>query len=267
MPSFTRRESRRPSMSLQRNASTHDPRQARPRLLRSSATEPSVTASSAVRGSLASPKPSQKATDILNRVAVGSPTHSDYTLAAAARSTQICPLPVARKEYGKLESEVNSLLDGCPPSAGTCNNDKSNQYLVLTIDLKKMATSASLTLTTGAHLNIVPRMTDSPQPPRVTGSSTPVVKYWKDRKGEQVMKRNHQATRSLEFRRNAIIINESLTPGTNAWWRPDVSTVKFRLGTSDQRLHRNTNTIPKRKSMPCIQRTGRKGWSKARVMS
>lgn len=46
----------------------------RPRLLRSSATEPSITTSNAIRGSLAGPGSPQKATDLLNRVAIYSPT-------------------------------------------------------------------------------------------------------------------------------------------------------------------------------------------------
>ncbi|KAJ4250656.1 hypothetical protein NW762_011915 [Fusarium torreyae] len=45
----------------------------RPRLLRSSATEPSITASNAIRGSFAGPGSPQRATDLLNRVAVYSP--------------------------------------------------------------------------------------------------------------------------------------------------------------------------------------------------
>lgn len=46
----------------------------RPRLLRSSATEPSITTSNAIRGSLAGPGSPQKATDLLSRVAVYSPS-------------------------------------------------------------------------------------------------------------------------------------------------------------------------------------------------
>ncbi|KAF4454011.1 heterogeneous nuclear ribonucleoprotein g [Fusarium austroafricanum] len=46
----------------------------RPRLLRSSATEPSITASNAIRGSFAGPGSPQRATDLLNRVAVYSPS-------------------------------------------------------------------------------------------------------------------------------------------------------------------------------------------------
>ncbi|KAF9777000.1 hypothetical protein IL306_004743 [Fusarium sp. DS 682] len=46
----------------------------RPRLLRSSATEPSITASNAISGSFAGPGSPHRATDLLNRVAVYSPS-------------------------------------------------------------------------------------------------------------------------------------------------------------------------------------------------
>ncbi|KAF4986210.1 hypothetical protein FGRMN_10946 [Fusarium graminum] len=58
------------SSSQSQNSTTRQ----RPRLLRSSATEPSITASNAIRGSFAGPGSPHRATDLLNRVAVYSPS-------------------------------------------------------------------------------------------------------------------------------------------------------------------------------------------------
>ncbi|KAJ4328471.1 hypothetical protein N0V84_001155 [Fusarium piperis] len=55
------------------SSSSHNTSRQRPRLLRSSATEPSITASNAIRGSLAGPGSPQKATDLLSRVVVYAP--------------------------------------------------------------------------------------------------------------------------------------------------------------------------------------------------
>ncbi|KAM0202614.1 hypothetical protein ACHAPA_011703 [Fusarium lateritium] len=63
------------SSSQSQNSTTRQ----RPRLLRSSATEPSITASNAIRGSFAGPGSPHKATDLLNRVAVYSPSPEQAT--------------------------------------------------------------------------------------------------------------------------------------------------------------------------------------------
>lgn len=55
------------------SSSSHNTSRQRPRLLRSSATEPSITTSNAIRGSLAGPGSPQKATDLLSRVVVYAP--------------------------------------------------------------------------------------------------------------------------------------------------------------------------------------------------
>ncbi|KAF4974006.1 hypothetical protein FZEAL_9050 [Fusarium zealandicum] len=55
------------------SSSSHNTSRQRPRLLRSSATEPSINTSNAIRGSLAGPGSPHKATDLLSRVAVYSP--------------------------------------------------------------------------------------------------------------------------------------------------------------------------------------------------
>lgn len=59
----------------------------RPRLLRSSATEPSLTASTASRNALATPQSSRRATDLLNQVAYsGSPPNCASPLSQSPTS-------------------------------------------------------------------------------------------------------------------------------------------------------------------------------------
>ncbi|KAF5022544.1 hypothetical protein F66182_5377 [Fusarium sp. NRRL 66182] len=83
MASYTRdsrsavRAHRRDSSSS--SSSLNNTNRQRPRLLRSSATEPSITASNAIRGSFAGPGSPQKATDLLSRVAVYSPSLEQST--------------------------------------------------------------------------------------------------------------------------------------------------------------------------------------------
>ncbi|CEI39618.1 hypothetical protein FSHL1_001555 [Fusarium sambucinum] len=55
----------------------------RPRLLRSSATEPSITVSNATGNSFAGPESPHRATDLLNRVAVYSPSPEQASTPAA----------------------------------------------------------------------------------------------------------------------------------------------------------------------------------------
>ncbi|KAH7189194.1 uncharacterized protein B0J16DRAFT_383061 [Fusarium flagelliforme] len=55
----------------------------RPRLLRSSATEPSITVSNATGNSFAGPESPHRATDLLNRVAVYSPSPEPASTPAA----------------------------------------------------------------------------------------------------------------------------------------------------------------------------------------
>jgi hypothetical protein len=66
----------------------------RPRLLRSSATEPSITVSNATGNSFAGPESPHRATDLLNRVAVYSPSPEQASTPAAiprhARPMSIC---------------------------------------------------------------------------------------------------------------------------------------------------------------------------------
>ncbi|KAI3400177.1 hypothetical protein diail_4062 [Diaporthe ilicicola] len=72
-------ESRRGA--VQRRDSSRSSGSRRPRLLRSSATEPSITPSTASRNALATPGTSRRATDLLNQVAVStSPPNSSSPL-------------------------------------------------------------------------------------------------------------------------------------------------------------------------------------------
>ncbi|EWY99639.1 hypothetical protein FOYG_03621 [Fusarium oxysporum NRRL 32931] len=68
----------------------------RPRLLRSSATEPSITASNAIRGSFAGPGSPQRATDLLNRVAVYSPSPEASTPGPVSRHAE--PISICRDD-------------------------------------------------------------------------------------------------------------------------------------------------------------------------
>ncbi|CAM1508534.1 Fc.00g053820.m01.CDS01 [Cosmosporella sp. VM-42] len=90
MASYSR--DRRDSLRTHRRDSlSHNASRQRPRLLRSSATEPSITTSNAIRGPMGSSNSPQKATDILSRVAVYSPPPGDLE-----RSTT--PEPVSRRQ-------------------------------------------------------------------------------------------------------------------------------------------------------------------------
>ncbi|KAK1961011.1 hypothetical protein LY78DRAFT_685202 [Colletotrichum sublineola] len=63
-----------------RESSPRADRQRRPRLLRASATEPTITTTSnASRGDISSPQSSQRATELLNRVAIYSALPPEYS--------------------------------------------------------------------------------------------------------------------------------------------------------------------------------------------
>ncbi|KAM0345102.1 hypothetical protein ACHAPU_006737 [Fusarium lateritium] len=76
------------SSSQSQNSTTRQ----RPRLLRSSATEPSITASNAISGSFAGLGSPHRATDLLNRVAVYSPSPepSSTSVPRHAQPISIC---------------------------------------------------------------------------------------------------------------------------------------------------------------------------------
>ncbi|KAF7562584.1 hypothetical protein G7046_g1548 [Stylonectria norvegica] len=89
MTSFSR-EPRESSRTPRRDSLSQKASRQRPRLLRSSATEPSITTSNAIRGSLACSSSPQKATDLLNRVAVYAPPSGELEHSSA-------PMPVPRQ--------------------------------------------------------------------------------------------------------------------------------------------------------------------------
>lgn len=83
MASFSRETRNAVRSHHRRDSSSHTTSRQRPRLLRSSATEPSITTSNAIRGTLSNSSSPQKATDILSRVAIYSPpsTHIEHSSA------------------------------------------------------------------------------------------------------------------------------------------------------------------------------------------
>lgn len=109
MASFSR-DTRNAVRAHRRDSSSHNASRQRPRLLRSSATEPSITASNAIRGPLASSNSPQKATDLLSRVAVYSPTHNhlEHSSASEHISHQVDAIVICR---GDSEVSPTSCQD------------------------------------------------------------------------------------------------------------------------------------------------------------
>lgn len=106
------------SMSTQRRDSlTHARTRSRPRLLRSSATEPSITATSAVKGSLVSPSPPRTATDILHRVAVYPPTYLRSAHLDVESASHTDPIPIMR-DGAEQPMDVQSAMMMDSPSSG-----------------------------------------------------------------------------------------------------------------------------------------------------
>ncbi|KXH48839.1 hypothetical protein CSIM01_12500 [Colletotrichum simmondsii] len=93
-----------------REASPRPDRRRRPRLLRASATEPTITTTSnASRGAISSPQSSQRATELLSRVAVCSghaPEYSPTSVAAphmASLSAGDMTIPTTNRVQGHRE--------------------------------------------------------------------------------------------------------------------------------------------------------------------
>ncbi|KAK7417323.1 hypothetical protein QQZ08_011666 [Neonectria magnoliae] len=110
MASFSR-DTSNAMRTHRRDSSSHNASRQRPRLLRSSATEPSITASNAIRGPMASSSSPQKATDLLTRVAVyspSSPTHLEHSSAPEPISHQVDAIVICR---GDSESSPTSCQD------------------------------------------------------------------------------------------------------------------------------------------------------------
>lgn len=94
MPAFSR-DTRESLRSSRRNSLSQSAVRQRPRLLRSSATQPSITASNAIRAPMCSSSSPQKATDLLSRVVVYSPPPGHLEQASA-------PVPVPRQVEGMV---------------------------------------------------------------------------------------------------------------------------------------------------------------------
>lgn len=99
-------ESRRAGMQ-RRDSSRSNSGGRRPRLLRSSATEPSLTASTACRNALASPQTSRRATDLLNQVAISSSPPSSLSPLSQSPTMYDSPerMSIARDEHISVDFE------------------------------------------------------------------------------------------------------------------------------------------------------------------
>lgn len=100
----------------------------RPRLLRSSATEPSITVSNATGNSFAGPESPHRATDILNRVAVYSPSPEQAsTPAAIPRHTG--PMSICRdhREHSPSSSPGSQSVAMSDSPSGMIYNFVFNQ--------------------------------------------------------------------------------------------------------------------------------------------
>ncbi|KAH7251613.1 hypothetical protein BKA59DRAFT_472355 [Fusarium tricinctum] len=115
------------SSSQSQNSTTRQ----RPRLLRSSATEPSITASNAIRGSFAGPGSPHKATDLLNRVAVYSPSPEQAT--PVSRHAQ--PISICRddREHSPSSSpgSQSSVMVDSPSGMTPSHTDTSPQHQIV----------------------------------------------------------------------------------------------------------------------------------------
>ena len=91
----------------------------RPRLLRSSATEPSITASNAISGSFAGPGSPHRATDLLNRVAVYSPSSEATTPGSVSRHAE--PISICRddREHSPFSSPGSQSVVMVDSPSGT----------------------------------------------------------------------------------------------------------------------------------------------------
>ncbi|KAK1657606.1 hypothetical protein BDP55DRAFT_623395 [Colletotrichum godetiae] len=104
-----------------REASPRPDRRRRPRLLRASATEPTITTTSnASRGAISSPQSSQRATELLSRVAVysGHPPEYSPTSGATPHMTAIENINLVRRLSRCQHSTIKLLIPVWPDSNG-----------------------------------------------------------------------------------------------------------------------------------------------------
>ena len=112
-------DSRRPTP--RRDSSRSSSR--RPRLLRASATEPSITTANVSRSAFTSPPPSRRATDLLTQVAYvsGSSTDSLYR----GSSPRSAPSPIFDRDH--FRGHRDDVLSSSPASTGE-NMDDDRPY-------------------------------------------------------------------------------------------------------------------------------------------
>ena len=96
--------------NMQRRDSSTCSSKRRPRLLRASATEPSINTSNVSRGALANPQATRRATDLLNQVAFVSSSSSDSLYRGSSPPSTQGPL------YERLERERAEVLSSSPTS-------------------------------------------------------------------------------------------------------------------------------------------------------
>nr|XP_036583099.1 uncharacterized protein CTRU02_07179 [Colletotrichum truncatum]KAF6791995.1 hypothetical protein CTRU02_07179 [Colletotrichum truncatum] len=100
-----------------RESSPRPDRRRRPRLLRASATEPSITTTSnASRGAMSSPQSAQRATELLNRVAIYSGPAPEYSPTSGS-APPMAPLSVDDVTTA-VANRVQSPRDHHPYSNG-----------------------------------------------------------------------------------------------------------------------------------------------------
>lgn len=103
-----------------RDSLSHSMTRQRPRLLRSSATEPSITASNAIRGHLSCSSSPQKATDLLSRVAVYSPPTSELERPSTPDrvSQQVEAIAICRDSHEQSPTGSQDVVLVDSPSEG-----------------------------------------------------------------------------------------------------------------------------------------------------
>lgn len=121
---------RRDSSGSAKSSTTSSPRSQRPRLLRSSATTPAVTASSSeIQASLVAPNSPHTAADLLNKMAY---VPASYYLPQTAREQRSEPVNIERERSSSAEEYPgytlgDSVEDGCYFSFPNFDNWESQE--------------------------------------------------------------------------------------------------------------------------------------------
>jgi hypothetical protein len=112
------REVRLPDYNRRRDSSPHNTSRRRPKLLRACATEPSITASNASCGALATPDSTRRATELLNRVAVFASPSVDPGRATARNLLRVHSHEV--EGLGGGDGQISLNQDIMHPSRNQC---------------------------------------------------------------------------------------------------------------------------------------------------